>query len=119
MSVIRSIAFFCYPVKDMTRARHFYETILGLKLDSDFGGEWLEYDLVGSTFAITTMNMAHQPGAKGGVVAFEVDDLDDFVRHLKAQQVRFVLEITETPVCRMAVASDPDGNDVVIHQRKT
>ncbi len=119
MSVIPSIAFFCYPVQDMSRARQFYETILGLRLESDFRGEWIEYDLAGSTFAITTMNTAHQAGAKGGVVAFEADDLDDFARRLKAQQVRFGLEITETPICRMAVVSDPDGNDVVIHQRKT
>jgi predicted enzyme related to lactoylglutathione lyase len=119
MSAIQSVAFFCYPVKDMTRARHFYEAVLGLSLESDFGGEWLEYDLAGTTFAITTTDMGHQPGAKGAVAAFEVDDLDDFVHRLKAHQVRLVLEITETPVCRMAVVSDPDGNDLVIHQRKT
>jgi predicted enzyme related to lactoylglutathione lyase len=30
----------------------------------------------------------------------------------------FTLEPMETPVCHMAVISDPDGNSVMIHQRK-
>jgi predicted enzyme related to lactoylglutathione lyase len=51
------------------------------------------------------------------VVAFETSDLDAFVKTLKEKSVPFVVEILSTPVCRMAVISDPDENHVTIHKR--
>jgi predicted enzyme related to lactoylglutathione lyase len=117
--MITSIAFFVYPVRDIAGARRFYEGTLGLKLENNFRDEWIEYDVNGSTFAITTMDMTHVPGANGGAIAFEVTDLDSFVGRLKEKQVKFVFEITQTPVCRFAVVADPDGNEVMIHKRKS
>jgi predicted enzyme related to lactoylglutathione lyase len=79
----------------------------------------VEYDLAGATFAITTTDMGHSPGAKGGVVAFEVSDLDAFVHKMKGRAVSFITEAFDTPVCRMAVIEDPDGNHITIHKRHT
>jgi predicted enzyme related to lactoylglutathione lyase len=116
--MITAIAFTVYPVADMARARNFYEKVLGLAVSSNFRDEWVEYSLGDSTFAITTTNMGHPPGAKGAVVAFEVADLDAFVKTLKEKSVTFVMDIFDTPVCRMAVIGDPDGNHLTIHKRK-
>jgi len=77
---------------------------------------WAEYDLSDETFAITTTKMGHTPGAKGAVVALEVSDLDAFVHKLKERAVSFVTEAFDTPVCRMAVIEDPDGNHITIHK---
>src|SRR3972149_8748430 len=115
--MITSIAFTVYPVMDMARSRSFYEGFLGLTLSSNFQDVWVEYNLGDSTFAITTTEMGHTPGAKGAVVAFEVSDLDVFVNTLKEKSVAFVLDITPTSVCRMAVIEDPDGNHIAIHKR--
>lgn len=115
--MIRSIAFFAYPVSDLARSRAFYEQVLGLKLETNFGDKWIEYDIGGSTFAITNIEMGHPPGGKGGSIAFEVDDLDATVAQLKTKGVPFDLEITPSPVCRFAVIADPDGNQLMIHQR--
>ena len=115
--MITSMAFTVYPVREMARSRSFYENVLGLVVSSDFGNQWVEYDVGGSTFAITTMDMGHVPGAKGGVVAFETSDLDACVKTLKAKSVTFMLEPVSTPVCRMAVIQDPDENHVTIHKR--
>ncbi len=116
--MITSIAFTVYPVNDMARSKSFYEKVLGLRVGYTFGDEWVEYDLGDSTFAITTTDMGHIPGAKGAVVAFEVTDLDGFVRRLKEKSVTFIADVFETPVCRMAVICDPDGNHITIHKRK-
>jgi predicted enzyme related to lactoylglutathione lyase len=116
--MITAIAFTVYPVTDMARARRFYEKVLGLTVSSNFRDEWLEYDLGDSTFAITTTDMGHVPGAKGALVAFEVADLDLLVKTLKGKSVTFVMDTFETPVCRMAVICDPDGNQITIHKRK-
>ncbi len=115
--MITSVAFTVYPVTDMARSRSFYEKVLGLTASETFGNEWVEYDVGGSTFAITTTDMGHPPGAKGAVVAFEVSNLDAFVKTLKEKSVPFVTDIFETPVCRMTVISDPDGNHITIHKR--
>ena len=116
--MIQSVAFFAYPVSDIPRARTFYEQSLGLQVSHNFHEEWIEYDLGATTFAITAMDAQHQPGAKGGVVAFEVDDLDATVARLKQARVSFSTEGGESPVCRFAVVSDPDGNQVILHRRK-
>lgn len=116
--MITAIAFTVYPVRDMSRSRQFYEHVLGLHMSRNFRDEWVEYDLGDSTFAITTMEIGHSPGAKGAVIAFEASDLDSLVRRLKERAVVFVLEITETPVCRMAVIEDPDQNHITLHKLK-
>ena len=117
--MIQSIAFFVYPVADIKRARDFYERVLGLKVGTNFHDEWVEYDVAGTTFAITTMDATHRPAAQGAVVAFEVDDLDATIAQLKAAKIRFAAENVESPVCHSAVVLDPDGNDVIIHKRKS
>lgn len=115
--MITSMAFAVYPVSDMARARAFYEHVLGLHVSDNHRDVWVEYDVGGSTFAITTTDMGHVPGAKGAVVAFEVSDLDAFVQRMKELAVSFVTEPFDTPVCRMAVIADQDGTHLTLHKR--
>ena len=115
--MITEIAFYVYPVSDMARARRFYEEVLNLKLESNFRDEWIEYNVGGGTFAITTMDLEHQPGVHGGVIALEVLNLEMTLHRFKELDVPFVREVFATPVCRMAVVADPDGNQIIIHKR--
>jgi predicted enzyme related to lactoylglutathione lyase len=115
--MIQEIAFTAYPVSDMKRARWFYEELLGLKLESNFQDEWIEYAVGAGTFAITTMDVQHPPGRRGAIIAFEVDHLDALRRQLEEHRVRFFSEIVATPVCRSFAAADPDGNEIVLHRR--
>jgi predicted enzyme related to lactoylglutathione lyase len=115
--MITSIAFTVYPVSNMERARAFYEHTLGLPVSYNYRDLWVEYEIGGSTFAITTTEMGHAPGEKGAVVAFEVSDMEAFVHKMKERAVSFVKEIFDTPVCRMAVIEDPDGNHITLHKR--
>ncbi len=117
--MIQSLAFVAYPVSDVVRSRHFYEDILGLKLTHEAMGEWFEYDLGDTTFAITTTDQEHAVPVQGAVVAFEVPDLDAEVARLQKLGVKFHREVTETPVCRFAIVLDPDGSEVILHKRKT
>lgn len=115
--MITSIAFTVYPVSNMERARAFYEHVLGLQMSQAYQDVWVEYDVAGSTFAITTTDMGHKPGAKGATVAFEVSDIEAFIHKMKDRAVTFVTEAFDTPVCRMAVIEDQDGNHITIHKR--
>jgi predicted enzyme related to lactoylglutathione lyase len=115
--MITEIAFYVYPVSDMARARRFYEDVLDLKVESNFDEEWIEYGIGNGTFAITTTDLDHKPGVHGGVIAFEMLDLDMTLNRFKELDVRFVREVFATPMCRMAIVADPDGNHIIIHKR--
>ena len=56
MLKVTEIAFSCYPVKDMARARKFYEEILCLKptmvVGEPGGMQWTEYDIANGTLAL-------------------------------------------------------------------
>lgn len=52
----------------------------------------------------------------GGSIAFEVDDLDRLVSELKEKNIEFKLDNIVTPVCKMAVILDSEGNALTLHQ---
>jgi predicted enzyme related to lactoylglutathione lyase len=117
--MIKHIAFTMYPVSDMARARRFYEETLGLHLARREAREfeWVEYDLDGGTFALTNLTEGGAPSADaGGSIAFEVQNVDETVEQLRAKGVRVKLEPLSTPVCRLAVILDSEGNALTLHQ---
>ena len=74
--------------------------------------------VVNSLVSDILMEPEWKPSTQGTSVAFEVDDLDATVEALKAKGIAIDMGIFETPVCRMAIISDPDGNHVTLHHRK-
>ena len=116
--MFKKVAFTMYPVTDATRARAFYEGTLGLTRGSAAdNGMWTEYDLPGggclALFATTDI----KPSASaGGSIALEVEDLDALVAKLKADGVAFQADNITSPVCRMAIMVDSEGNSVILHQ---
>lgn len=110
-----------YPVEKMDRAVSFYKDNFGLSPSKiSANGAWVEYDLPeGGCFAITVLAEGVKPSANaGGSIAFEVNDLDALVKQLKSNNIKFKLDIFPSPVCRMAVILDSEGNAVTLHQLK-
>jgi predicted enzyme related to lactoylglutathione lyase len=117
--MIKKIAFTMYPVTDLARARKFYEEDLGLVKTSNYDNvKWVEYDLAGGCFAITTMVPVKPSSDSGGSIAFEVDDVVALTAKLKAKGVTIKMEMMDTPVCKMSVVLDTEGNAVTLHQLK-
>lgn len=122
MKVVEA-AFIGYPIGDVPRARQFYERVLGLvpelchEVASMPGVFWIEYSLGNVTLAIS--NAWPPSGQSGPSVALEVDDFEAAVAKLKAAHVPFVSEQIESPVCHFALITDPDGNGITIHKRKS
>jgi predicted enzyme related to lactoylglutathione lyase len=46
-----------------------------------------------------------------------VEDFDSAVGTLRANNVKIVVEPFESPVCRMMIVADPDGNSIAVHKR--
>lgn len=117
--MITEIAFTGTPVTDIKRARNFYEGTLGFQPTMESaGGMWVEYEIGMGTFGIGCYGEGWKPSDQGTCVAFEVDNLEAEVSRLKSKDVKFAMEITATPVCHFAIIFDPDGNKLLIHQRK-
>ncbi|NUO74679.1 MAG: VOC family protein [Lysobacter sp.] len=120
--MFRKVAFTMYPIRDVARARGFYEETLGLTPGSSgHQGEqwWIEYDLPdGGCLALTNFVPDAPSDAAGGTIALEVDDLDALIADLQAKGVRFKSDIIHSPVCRMAVCLDSEGNSILLHQLK-
>ena len=119
---VTEMAFSVYPVTDIKRARAFYEETLGLKPGMVYEGDgigWIEYEIGPSVVAIGAGFEHLKPSPHGGSVALEVDDFDQTIRELKEAGTKFVIQPLDFPGCRMAALSDPDGNTVTIHRRKS
>lgn len=119
MLKVTELAFCCYAVTDMPRARAFYEGVLGLKPTSVMDGsesKWVEYEF--GPYALAIGSAADwKPSPDGCSAALEVEDFDAAMAHLRSKKVKFRMEPFATPVCRMAMVFDPDGNTVCIHKR--
>ena len=117
---ILEIAFSCYPVTNMERARAFYEGVLGLTVTMNHkmeNGHWVEYDIGTGTLAIGVAP-GMNPSTDGCTVSLEVDDFEKAISELQSANVTFAFGPIETPVCHMVFVRDPDGNSVGIHKRK-
>lgn len=120
--MFKKVAFTMYPITDVARARKFYEETLGLTRGSmgNRGSQyWIEYDLPGGGCLALTNFIPDTPSDKaGGTIALEVEDLDKLMRDLKAKGVTFKSDVIDTPVCRMSVCLDSEGNSLLLHQLK-
>ncbi|MDF1814659.1 MAG: VOC family protein [Verrucomicrobiales bacterium] len=118
---VTQIPFVAYPVSDLTRARDFYERVIGLKCTLDHeltaeGQRWIEYDIGDCALAIS--NAWQSTGESGAGAAFEVTDLDTALEILQTEKVNIKTDVMESPGCRFFIITDPDGNDITIHQHK-
>jgi predicted enzyme related to lactoylglutathione lyase len=119
MLKVTELAFACYAVTDMPRARKFYEGVLGLQpttVSNTDHGQWVEYEFGPYALAIGSAP-GFKPSPDGCTAALEVEDFDAAIKHLHDHRVPFRMDPCQTPVCRMAMVFDPDGNTLCIHKR--
>jgi predicted enzyme related to lactoylglutathione lyase len=118
--MFKKVAFTMYPVKDPKRARAFYGETLGLKIGSHSAdGVWTEYDLPGGgCLGLFASSDAKPTSDSGAMIAFEVADLDALIARLKTEGVTFKAEMIPSPVCRMSIILDSEGNPIMLHELK-
>jgi predicted enzyme related to lactoylglutathione lyase len=109
-----------YMCKDADRAIAFYRDVLGLEPAVIYPeNRGAEYELPdGTTFGLWGGGGKVMPFQPSNGILFAVDDLDAAVEAVKARGVEIVMQ-RESPVCRMAMINDSEGNLVCLHQRKT
>ncbi|MGC1379874.1 MAG: VOC family protein [Candidatus Baltobacteraceae bacterium] len=115
-TAIKGIDIAAYLVRDPQAAIAFYRDVLGMTPTAvDDQGRGAEFTLAdGSTFGV----WKPEEGGSGGAIMFAVDDAKSAVEHYRARGLE-VSDVSESPVCFMAFAQDPEGNAIIIHQRKS
>ena len=107
-----------YVVADIDGTTKFCTQLLGAEPETRQGpvSEWTFSD--GSSFGLYQTQ-----GTKGsnGSAIFAVPDVAAAVAQAKGDGVKFHKdgEITDTPVCHMAFGEDNEGNQFILHKRKT
>ncbi|MDQ2865299.1 MAG: VOC family protein [Candidatus Eremiobacteraeota bacterium] len=108
-----------YMVKDAPRAIAFYRDVLGIEpvtvYPDDRGAEYELPD--GTTFGLWGGGGRVMPFQPSNGILFAVDDLDAAVAAVKERGIAVLME-NETPVCRMAMINDTEGNTVTLHELK-
>ena len=119
----KAVDFISYAVSDMDRTEAFYRDVLGLDVLVPRGepgtraSGFMELSaggVGGTVISLTALPSLHP----NGIVALAVDDVHSSVEELRGKGVQIGMEPIETPDCFMAAVSDPDGNKILLHQRK-
>ena len=114
-------------VKDLTRARAFYEGVLGVKLtplespDSSVSAMWtfpMERDAPGAAGALVTMQ-GQQPSGNGTLIYFTCEDCAVEAKRVPANGGKIMKD--KFPIGQygfIAIATDLDGNAIGFHSMK-
>jgi len=113
---MNELDFIGIPSRDAERARSFYVDTLGLRPDESGRFEFWIGDTCFGIWEPEKMGMEFAQ-QKNAHPALHVDDVEAARAELEAKGVEFHGETLDTGVCHMALFSDPDGNDLMLHDR--
>jgi catechol 2,3-dioxygenase-like lactoylglutathione lyase family enzyme len=114
--MITKLDFIGIPTQDAERSRAFYVDTLGLRGDEHGRYEFWVGETCFGIWEPGRQGMPFQP-QKNGHLALHVDDVEAARKELEAKGVEFAGETFDTGVCHMALFTDPDGNDLMLHHR--
>ncbi len=116
---ISGIDIHTYLVKEPARAKTFWRDTMELPMTFEMD-EGAEFELPdGSAFGLWHLGAEEGGWVKGSGIMFAVPDIHAAVAHYRDRGVSVQSHIEESPVCFMAFAQDSEGNDFILHQRKT
>ncbi len=114
--MISKLDFVGIPSQDASRSRAFYVETLGLRPDDRSEAEFWVGDTCFGIWEPARFGMEFQP-QKNAHPALHVNDVDAARSELEAKGVQFAGDTLDTGVCKMALFTDPDGNDLMLHSR--
>jgi catechol 2,3-dioxygenase-like lactoylglutathione lyase family enzyme len=114
--MITKLDFIGVPSTDAERSRAFYIDTLGLRPDPNARFEFWVGETCFGIWEPGRLGMEFTP-QKNAHPALHVDDVPAARAELEAKGVEFLGDTLDTGVCHMALFTDPDGNDLMLHHR--
>jgi predicted enzyme related to lactoylglutathione lyase len=106
-----------YTVRDISRARAFYEEVLQLKLKFQDGARWAQFDVGGANFSLSSVDESAVRAGGEAVIVFEVDSLDDARSRILQVRGSVVAERDMGTHGRTLTFRDIDDNVIQLFQR--
>lgn len=116
MPTITGLDFTSVPSQDAERSRRFYGETLGLRPDENATYEFWVGPTCVAIWEPEKFGMPFAP-QKNAPLALRVDDVAAARAELEGEGVTFLGETMDTGVCHIALFVDPDGNDLMLHNR--
>jgi len=116
LRMINKVDFIGIPSQDAERSRTFYGETLGLAPDEHSQFEFWIGETCFGIWEPAKFGMQFAP-QKNAHPALHVDDVAAARAELEAKGVVFGGDTMDTGVCHMALFTDPDGNDLMLHNR--
>jgi catechol 2,3-dioxygenase-like lactoylglutathione lyase family enzyme len=104
------------PSTDADRSRAFYIETLGLRPDDHSDHEFWIGETCFGIWEPSKFGMEFS-AQKNAHPAIHVDDVGATRAELEGKGVEFFGDVLDTGVCHMAFFTDPDGNDLMLHNR--
>lgn len=114
--MIKKLQNIYYVAGDVAKARHFYETVLGLQPKFADGERWVQFNVAGVNFALASPAEAPQ-AASGGIAVFEVESLAELRPKLAANHIEVLSERDMGSHGRTLAVKDPNGNVLQFFER--
>jgi predicted enzyme related to lactoylglutathione lyase len=114
--MIARLDFIGVPSTDAERSRTFYLETLGLRPDPHGRFEFWVGETCFGIWEPSRQGMEFT-AQKNAHPALHVDDVAATRAELEAKGVEFMGPTIDTGVCHMALFTDPDGNDLMLHHR--
>ena len=116
VSLITKLDFVAIPSQNAERLRTFYAETLRLDPDPRARFEFWAGETCLGIWEPAQVGMSFAP-QKNGHLALHVDDVPAARAELESKGVSFIGDTIDTGVCHMALFTDPDGNDLMLHHR--
>ena len=118
-NLVNGVDFITVPTEDYAKASEFYGEVLGLPFSKQWGDMPAgEFETGSLTIAVMHSDAFGQEFHRHGApIALHVDDVAAARAELEAKGVEFAMDTIDSGVCHMAIFSDPDGNQLMFHNR--
>ncbi len=113
--MISKVDFIAVPSQDAERSRAFYVDALGLRPDDHGRFEFWAGETCFAIYEPEKLGMEFH-AQRAAHPALHVEDIEAAQAELESRGVEF-LGSADTGVCRMAFFADPDGNNLMLHNR--
>jgi predicted enzyme related to lactoylglutathione lyase len=118
---VKAVDFVMYCAKEPLKLRAWYKEIFGLEKGDEWNAYWSEFATKPVTFCLNGPSTRSDPKwdwLGTPAIAFAVEDIHAAATAFSKRGIKILKGPVNTNVCWMLFIEDPEGNRLVLHQRK-
>ena len=118
---VRAVDFVMYSARDMEKLRAWYQEVFGLQPGSERQKSWSEFATEPVSLCLNSPSPDDKDADRwgsNGAIAFAVADIHAAEQECRKRTIPIILGPVESSACWMMLIADPEGNYLILHQRK-